>query len=554
MDNAMHETESQTILVVDDNVQNLKLLESLLQQAGYRVRPALNGATALHAAAVSPPALILLDINMPGMNGFEVCRSLKEDENLRNIPVIFISALNDTSDKIEAFECGGVDYVTKPFQFRELQARLETHLTLHDLRQDLELRVCQRTSELEEANRRLQHEMEERKRQENEKSALEKRLRQAEKMESLGLMASGISHDFNNLLAPIIGYCDLLEASLPEDDSKNRDRVRKIIKAGMQGKDMIQQILSFSRKSSSDRVVMEMYPLVQEAIFQLEAVFPENFSILPRLDKKCGRILGDGSQLLQVITNIGINASHAMKDDSGTLTIELRRETFKQDERCRHYKVEPGYYICLELCDNGTGIEEELLERIFEPFYTTKEQGQGAGMGLSMVHGIIKTHCGSVTVESTPGQGSCFTIMLPRTEQKVAQPVPKTETAAPPPESGGRIMIIDDDSAMTVLFEEILKTAGYNPVTSNNSLAALELLTEQADDFILVLTDMNMPGMNGIELSQKISALNKELPIILISGNVEALDQDEMKNLGIRKQISKPVTMQQLLSDINEVL
>ncbi len=409
-----------TILVVDDNIRNLKLLEGMLTGAGYRVRPALDGATALQAAAVAPPDLIFLDINMPGMDGFEVCRRLKVDPDLCDIPVIFISAMSETSEKLAAFECGGVDYVTKPFQFKEVQARLDTHLSLYDLRRQLERRVRQRTQELEESNQKLQHEIAVRKQETAEKFELIERLRQAEKMESLGNMAGGVAHDFSNLLTPIIGYAQLLQARLPEADTDNLNSVNEIIKAGLRGQEMIKQILTFCRKGSLNTRPTDSYLLIKDAVKQLQTALPSSVTIFPLLDRECGLIQADIAQIHQVIMNLGINAAQAMGEDGGELHISMEGITIDNHELSGQHGVSFGDYIRLEMRDNGSGIAKENLERIFEPFFSTKKQGEGTGLGLSMVHGIIKNHGGSVTVESIVGQGTTFSILVPVGEEKAA--------------------------------------------------------------------------------------------------------------------------------------
>jgi CheY-like chemotaxis protein len=543
-----------TILVVDDNIRNLKLLEGMLTGAGYRVRPALDGTTALKAAAASPPDLIFLDINMPDMDGFEVCRRLKSDPILHDIPVIFISAMGETSEKLAAFECGGVDYVTKPFQFKEVQARLETHLSLYDLRRQLELRVRERTLELEEANRKLQHEMVVRKQESAKKIELIQRLRQAEKMESLGNMAGGVAHDFSNLLTPIIGYAQLLQTRLPETDTGNLNSVNEIIKAGIRGQEMIKQILTFCRKGSLNARPTDSYLLIRDAVKQLEIALPSSVTISLLLDKECGIIQADVAQIHQVIMNLGINAAQAMGEAGGNLQINMDRITVENTEQTGYTGMPQGDYIRLEVRDNGSGIAKENLERIFEPFFSTKKQGKGTGLGLSMVHGIIKNHGGSVTVESVPDQGTCFTIFVPAGNEKSVKAAEKDTTTKPANRNHAEILIVEDDESIALMLAELLSNAGYSPVTAGSGQQALELFSQDVNHFDLVLTDVRIPDMDGIELSRQLAVVRSGLPVILLSGNSEMLDQQQLAEAGAWKLLVKPVSMQELLDTLKEAL
>ena len=552
--NTAMQSDEITILVVDDNIRNLKFLEGMLTGAGYRVRPALDGATAIKAATAAPPDLIFLDINMPDMDGFEVCRRLKADPILHDIPVIFISAMSETSEKLAAFECGGVDYVTKPFQFKEVQARLDTHLSLYDLRKQLELRVRQRTLELEEANRKLQHEMAVRKQETAEKIELITRLRQAEKMESLGNMAGGVAHDFSNLLTPIIGYAQLLQTRLPETDTGNLNSVNEIVKAGIRGQEMIKQILTFCRKGSLNARPTDSYLLIKDAVKQLEVALPSSVTILPFLDKECGLIQADVAQIHQVIMNLGINAAQAMGETGGSIHINMDRITVDNDGQSRYSGVPAGKYIRIEVRDNGSGIAAENIERIFEPFFSTKKQGKGTGLGLSMVHGIIKNHGGSVTVESVVDQGTSFSILVPTGKEKSTQPPRKEANTNHTTEQKPTILIVDDDDSIALMLAEMLHNAGYVSITADSGQRALELFADDTNHFDLVLTDVRMPDMDGIELSRQLSVLRSGLPVILLSGNSELLDKQQLAEAGARKLLVKPVSMQELLDTLKEAL
>lgn len=537
-----------TIMAVDDNIQNLKLLEGMLKGAGYKVRAALDGATALKAAALAPPHLIFLDINMPEMDGFEVCRRLKADEKLKDIPVIFISAITETAGKLEAFDCGGVDYVTKPFRFREVQARLETHLALRDLQLKLEERVQQRTLELEQVNINLRQEIVDRKNAEEEKRALEKQLIQAEKMESLGTMAGGIAHDFNNLLTPVLGFSELVQLTLDEQDVDNKLRIAEVILAAKRGQEMIKQIMAFSRRGTIDKSVVNITSLVNEAVNQLRATIPTAITIDQHLDQASGMVLADPTQIHQIIMNLGINSYHAMEEKQGTLTISVTPviiET-RQSQSCY---LEPGSYISIKAQDTGKGIEKRYLDRIFDPFFTTKKQGKGTGLGLTMVHSIVSDHDGCIKVASELGQGTIFSIFLPKVAESTKHIVNEPEDTAPLKQGHGHILVVDDDEQVAHILTEILKVAGYTVTSSTDSHLVPDLFKKNMQQFDLLITDMRMPTMDGKELSHTLLGLRPDLPIIMCSGYTNKKD-----HTGPWTFLAKPVIPRDLIAAVQLAL
>ncbi len=363
-------------------------------------------------------------------------------------------------------------------------------------------------------------------------------------------MAASISHDFNNLLTPIIAYAQLLQSRLADDDSKNQKCVQEIVKAGQRGSKLIKRILAFSREETLKKEKLDFSALLMEVVRQLRVTMPDQVFLISVVDIENCMILADATQLHQVIMNLGVNACHAMAGEGGILTIKLDRISIEPVEQSHRYNVGMGNYFRLEVRDTGSGIAKENLGRIFKPFFTTREKGKGTGFGLSMARSIIKNLNGAITVESTPGKGSCFTVLLPEIGEKTPE---ATLSAADESKQASkvRILLVDNDRVISLMVAEILKTAGYIPTTCASGAKALELFSEQPNSFDLALADMRMDGR---ELSLRLKALANDLPIILVSSENELLDQQQLIKLGIHRQLRKPVSATILLAAIDEAL
>lgn len=426
-----------SIMVVDDKPANLKLLEKMLSDKGYLVRPFPKSPMAINAALSDPPDLILLDINMPGMDGFEVCQKLKQDERTRQVPVIFISALAETLDKIKAFGVGGVDYITKPFQFEEVYARVKTHLNLK-LSQQI----------VEEKNLLLEKTL-------SDLQAAQKQLVQSEKMAALGVLTAGIAHEINNpvnfiktsalgleqdindieeLLSFYNENCtrcnsdetirerlasikkeidfDLLIEELPELMHNLKEGVRRT-------QEIVSSLRLYSRMDDFDFRQTDLHSLIDAALVILKNRYNKNIEI----EKEYGNIpltWVNPGKLIQVLTNIISNAIDALEsmisgtgngfgaDQSGKRII-IRSYSELRDNR---------KYIGIDISDNGPGISEKDIDKIFDPFFTTKDIGKGSGLGLSISTGIVREHDGMIEVRSTPGSGTIFSVFLPVKEEK----------------------------------------------------------------------------------------------------------------------------------------
>lgn len=835
-----------TILVVDDNPANLQLLTSLLKESDYDVRPAITGLLALATVKLNLPDLILLDVKMPEMDGYEVCRQLKADERTREIPVIFISALGETLDKVRAFSVGGVDYITKPFQYEEVLARVGTHIKLRSIQkhveevnthlrrsyEELELRVRERTAQLLSLNEQLQAEIAERKHteaalkqsqeryrrlyenvpigcqtldedgrlvdvnrswldllgysrrevlgrwvgdfvapkqlhqfeeffvmfkklgvvagltlkmvhksgshvdveldgrvmkgrghdqfvrayctirdvttmrqadeaiqaiiegavgnvgrdyferllgkmcewlnceyalvsetrdglvarilamqldgvtscglsyslagtpygkvlaegfyhcpegicrlfpndqdlvrfgaegyigillknkdskpigvlcalsrhrlnlphraeevmniiaakasaeiermtSEEDERRIEKQLHQAQKMEALGTLAGGIAHDFNNILSAIYGYAELSLLEVPEQ-SKLKRHLHQILKSADRAKDLVTQILTFSRRNDQEPKPLQFSVIIKETMKFLRASLPSTIEIRLGIEPgaESAKVLGDPTRLHQILMNLCVNAGHAMRDRAGLLEINLASVELEADIMAQIPDAKPGPYLKLTVADTGDGMDQEVKQRIFEPYFTTKASGEGTGLGLAVVYGIVQGYGGWINVESAPGKGSTFTIFLPRTE---AKSVPERETGPEGYSGRGKVLLVDDEEVIVSLEKEILERFGFEVVATHNSHGALRTFCSKPESFDLVMTDLTMPGMTGVELARELLSIRPDLPIILCSGYGDMADGDMIKEYGFRGFILKPVTTIELAGALRSV-
>jgi len=841
---SMHPSEqthsTADILIVDDVSLNLELLTQILTYAGYSVRAALSGALALAAVEHKIPDLILLDIRMPEMDGFEVCRQLKASGATRDVPVIFISGLQDSADKIQGFDVGGLDYITKPFDQAEVLARVRIHLDLHGMQKSLETKVRQHTAELQKSNRALRmisrtnkilvratdqsslleavcqvmieiggfpfcwlacpqtddnrrlktvafsaadsHEgpllvqgMEEadgvlswhcvleaaqsgapvvirtnadekgtgnpdytavqhagmsccaslpliynrriyavltllsddvemfgeseieqlkelgediafgmhtlrerdkhqqaqkalieseqryrqlfekageavflmqaqgpdigriiqanqaaarmhgytvdeligmsiqeldtpeaaegfpernrrmqagdwiheeiahlkkdgtpfttevsvgiidigdqkfllafyrditdRKRIEAENAALETQIRQANKMEAIGTLASGIAHDFNNILSAASGYTELSIPLVPPDSILSKN-LHKIQQANKRAAELVRHILTLSREKESAAQVLQPKLIIKEAVKLLRASLPATIEIKQQIESDA-YIMGDATQVHQIIMNLCVNAAHAMETSGGVLSIFLTDEDLNTAFTRQYVHLCPGRYVVLRVSDTGHGIPREIMDKVFDPYFTTKSQGKGTGLGLAVVNGIVNNYRGAITLESEVGQGTRFSLFLPAVAAEQAAGV---ESGLPIPKGNERILFVDDEPTLVEIGQQLLQLLGYQVTTKTGSPQALELYLQNPEGFDLLITDYTMPVMTGTQLAKSALEANPGLPIILMSGLETANIQAEAKLAGIKGFISKPIVIKEIAVLIRELL
>lgn len=379
---------------------------------------------------------------------------------------------------------------------------------------------------------------------------LEEQLRQAHRTEAIGTLASGIAHDFNNILTPILLGTEMVQLTIPEDSPLQND-LQTIIQAAHRARELVQQILTFSRQGEEERQPLKLVPLVKETLKLIRSSLPSTIEIKQRIVAVSDIVTATPAEIYQIIMNLCTNAAQSMKENSGLLEIELSNITLPSTDLIAVKDLKTGDYIHLSVRDNGHGMDKWTLEKIFNPFFTTKERKNGTGMGLSVVHGIIESLQGKITVESEVQQGTTFNVYLPCAPNEIS---PNTKTQETAPRGSERILFIDDETAITKIYKNMLELLGYNVAIEHNAIAALSLLQKEPERFDLVITDQTMPMMTGIELAKKLLSLRPDLPIILCTGFSQETSAVEAGQIGIREVLFKPVGRVALAQAIRHLL
>ena len=383
-----------------------------------------------------------------------------------------------------------------------------------------------------------------------EKKRLEEQLQQAQKMEAIGTLAGGIAHDFNNILTPIMMHSEVAQMELPHD-SPAQHNLKEIFRAGERARDMVMQILTFSRKREGECAKIEIIPILKEALKLLRSTIPTTIDIQQNLEAEPGIVLADPTQIHQIMLNLCTNAAHAMRKKGGTLKVSLTQKDIESEVVALYPDLNPGSYLKLTVSDTGLGIDNEILHKIFEPYFTTKESGEGTGMGLALVHGIVKSYGGDISVESEPDKGTTFKVYLPRIEADVS---PVEEPSAKLPRGNERILFVDDEKASVDVIQSMLKNLGYKVTARTSSVEALEAFKNDPNGFDLVITDQTMPNMTGKDLAKELMSNRADIPIILCTGFSEQIDENKAKGMGISAFLMKPIVMQDMADTIRQVL
>ena len=386
---------------------------------------------------------------------------------------------------------------------------------------------------------------------ENEQRQLEKKLQQAQKMEAIGTLAGGIAHDFNNILSAIFGYTELAQLNVDDSDRLRKD-LNEILTGAQRAKDLVNQILTFSRKSDHELEPLNVQLILKEALKLLRSSIPSTIEIKEKIDPGCQAVLANPTQIHQIIMNLCTNAYYTMRETGGVLGVTLIPVEINPDKIPFKLYLSPGSYLLLEISDNGCGIPRDVLDRIFEPYFTTKPKGEGTGLGLAMVHGITKSFGGDVSVESEPGVGTTFHVYLPVAEQ--AKRELTEEVAAPLPRGNERILFVDDNDSIVQVSRDLLESLGYKVAAITKSIHALEIFQQTPNDFDLVITDVTMPGMTGIDLATHILTIRPKMPIILCTGFSELVNAEKIKEFGVCEYLMKPNTRADLARTVRKAL
>ena len=388
------------------------------------------------------------------------------------------------------------------------------------------------------------------KRKNTEKKQLEEQLLHSQKMEAIGTLAGGIAHDFNNILGVIVGYTELALLNISETDPL-RGKLDQVLKASGRATDLVKQILAFSRKDKQKLMPISISPIVKEAIKMLRSSLPTTIEIRMDIKNSNTLILSDPSQIHQILMNLCTNASHALYDNKGLLKISLEDLDVDEETASKHADLQTGRYQKLTVSDNGEGIKPKIMDRIFDPFFTTKGPGKGTGMGLAVIHGIVKRCQGAIIVDSKPGKGTIFQIFFPTIDAKISE---ELEFHKDIPNGNEKILYIDDEKQIINFGQEILEGLGYQVVAASTATDALEIFRADPDSFDIIITDMTMPEMTGIELAMEITSLSPGIPIILCTGYNANISDDKAQEAGIVKIMMKPFARHEIAFAIRDML
>lgn len=516
------------VLVVEDEPASALHLETRLSFMGYEVAAIVSsGEDAIPQALRLGPDVILMDINLAGeLDGVETARRIQAQQD---IPIIYLTACDDEETVQRVSLTSPYGYLLKPSSERDLRVTIEIALYKHGVET-------------------------ERKQAEAHRRQLEAQLRQAQKLESIGILAGGIAHDFNNILGTMMGYTELLLTDF-HDDPKVHAYLEHIYQAGERAADLVARLLTFSRSQECHTFSpVAVTPVITDTLKMLRQMLPASISIEWELPSECPLILADPTQIQQILMNLCVNAAHAMRLHGGTLRIVVA-ETENNASFPPVPELSPGRYLQLSVSDTGCGMTPEIAEHIFDPFFTTKEPGEGSGLGLSVVHGIVKMLQGAIRVITQPEQGTTFDLFFPITEQTaISQPQAAHQPGSPADHGRGHILLVEDEPALAKLYTIGLTKTGYRVTLCRNGAEALAAFQTQTDDIDVVFTDQTMPVMTGLDLSQKLLHLKPTLPIILATGYSESLTEQVVTALGIRAFLMKPVKVHKLLQVLQELL
>jgi PAS domain S-box-containing protein len=387
-------------------------------------------------------------------------------------------------------------------------------------------------------------------RQKEAHEKLEVRLRQAQKMEAIGTLAGGIAHDFNNILFPIVGMSEMLLEDIPTGTPEHGN-VQEIFTAGKRGSELVKQILAFSRQSEDQKIPVRIQQVLKEVVKMVRATIPTNINITHHIKPDCGLVMADPTQVHQIAMNLITNAYHAVDPDNGNISVQLK-EVVLASETLVGMDIEAGPYALLTVSDSGCGIAPANMEKIFDPYFTTKEQGKGTGIGLSTVYGIVKEHGGDVQVYSELGKGTTFNIYLPLIEK--TPDFISENTSESSPSGTERILLVDDEDAIVRIEKQILERLGYRITSRVSSLEALEAFKASPESYDLVITDMSMPNMTGDRLAREVIAIQPDVPVIVCTGFSEKISHEKAEAFGIKGILMKPIVKSEMAQMVRKVL
>jgi two-component system, cell cycle sensor histidine kinase and response regulator CckA len=385
-----------------------------------------------------------------------------------------------------------------------------------------------------------------------EQKKLEDQLRHSQKMEAIGTLAGGIAHDFNNILTAVLGNAEMGLIRVSEENDVRRN-FAEILKATKRAKDLVRQILTFSRQERPEPKPLQIGAVIEEVLRLLRATLPSTIEIHSNIEPNAGIVLADPIQIHQLLMNLCTNAAYAMQKDGGGMEVSLGHVDVGNNKDLNELGLKPGRYVELMVRDTGCGMDQDLVKRIFDPFFTTKPLGEGSGMGLAVVHGIVRSLDGGLRVETELGTGSTFRVFLPKIADNLLQEADAVEPVAED-NNHGRILLVDDEESLLSIGKQMLEHLGYRVTDKSSGIEALSCFRGHPEAFDLVISDQTMPKMTGSDLAAALLSIRPDIPIILCSGYADTLDEDRMKNIGVQELVLKPFVFSELAEIARKVL
>jgi CheY-like chemotaxis protein/two-component sensor histidine kinase len=372
----------------------------------------------------------------------------------------------------------------------------------------------------------------------------------AQKMEAIGTLAGGIAHDFNNILSPMMGYSEMLIEDLPQDSMLQKN-AKEVFRSVLRAKDLVKQILAFSRQGDQELKPVRLQSILKEALKLLSASIPKTIDIQTNIDSHCGMIIADPTHIHQIIMNLATNAYHAMEDTGGQLKVTLK-QTKIESEYDGFLELISGKHALLIVADTGTGIKKNVIEKIFDPYFTTKVKDKGTGLGLSVVQGIVKSCNGDIRVYSEPDKGTEIRVYLPIIKKMAENMGPDIAQSI----QGGseRILLVDDEEAIIKMEKQMLERLGYVVTSRTGSKEALKTFKTNPDKFDLIISDMTMPNMTGVQLAKEIKSIKPDTPFIICTGFSNQINEETTMGSVIQGYLAKPVLKREIAQTIRDVL
>jgi CheY-like chemotaxis protein len=561
------------ILNTDDNGENLYLIEALFRGHGHEVVSVRNGQEALEAARANRFDVVVSDLLMPQMDGFQLIRELREDPELSDIPiVIYTATYTDAKDEVLVYRLGADRFLIKPADSEDLLRVVEEAIqvrgsgaaplragarqpgdevgALEEHNARLIVKLEKKMQDLERVNHALQKDIQARERAEAERNRLEEQLRHAQKMEAIGTLAGGIAHDFNNILTGVLCAAELGMAQVDRPDVVHK-LFEDILTSGIRARDLVRQILVFSRQQSVERLPLNIENTVREVLRFLRSTLPAGVDLQTDLSASLPSVLADSTHIHQIVTNLCTNAWHAIgTGTNGFIQVALQAVEVTPEQAQLQAELRPGRYVCLKVTDNGCGMDPATRARAFEPFFTTKPPGVGSGLGLSVVHGIMRSYDGAIVVESEQGKGSTFRLYFPAME------FPTSTTATSPSDvprgQGQRVLFVDDEPMLVRLGQTLLEHLGYLALPFTNPNQALEVFGQKGAEAVLV--DLSMPECNGMDFVRRARAIRPKVPVVLMTGFSADLTIEQVRAHGFSGLLPKPYDQESLGRILGKVL